>query len=344
MIATPDTDAARRAVASRRFSTIVSARASSSRTTRRDSSRIGSASSARAARSRCSRRGRVHDRRNRRDHRAADRPAEKRDVPDARPRGPRHPCGRRARSGAAADWRRSRGVRAAAVRRRDARARPGRREGRPRLLHARQSRRAVERHSHARSRRRWSTASPRPRGWPRSTAQASAPLAERIRALFLGRDRIGELLRRTLGADARSTRRRSPTRSPSRSTTSIARCAGDSAGSSGRLKRWDAIGLRAVLDACAVTDPPPLVRRALDAGRDRLREATLPPAAPGRLVLSSTKPRVASSGRTPARASSISATASSAVEFHSKMNTIGGDTIEMMHAGLAEAAERTSRS
>ena len=31
-----------------------------------------------------------------------------------------------------------------------------------------------------------------------------------------------------------------------------------------------------------------------------------------------------------------------AVEFHSKMNTIGGDTIEMVHAGLAEASRQTA--
>src|SRR5205823_2592642 len=28
-----------------------------------------------------------------------------------------------------------------------------------------------------------------------------------------------------------------------------------------------------------------------------------------------------------------------AIEFHSKMNTIGGDTVEMLHAGVKEAAQ-----
>ena len=45
-------------------------------------------------------------------------------------------------------------------------------------------------------------------------------------------------------ADAASTRRASPPTSPTRSTTSIARCGGDSAGSSARSRCWDAIGMR----------------------------------------------------------------------------------------------------
>ena len=171
--------------------------------------------------------------------------------------------------------------------------------------------------------------------------KTSAPLAERVRALFLGRDRVGELLRRTLGATLIY-------------AATIAEEIADSIDDVDRAMRWgfgwelgpfetwDAIGLRAVLDACAVTDPPPLVRRALDAGRDRLRDAALPPAAPGRLVLSSAK---AASGvmKKNAGASLVDlGDGVVAVEFHSKMNTIGGDTIEMVHAGLAEASRQTA--
>jgi len=171
--------------------------------------------------------------------------------------------------------------------------------------------------------------------------KASAPLAERVRAVFLGRDRIGELLRRTLGATLIY-------------AATIAEEIADSIDDVDRAMRWgfgwelgpfetwDAIGLRAVLDACAVTDPPPLVRRALDAGRDRLRDAALPPATPGRLVLSSAK---AARGviRKNAGASLIDlGDGVVAVELHSKMNTIGGDTIEMVHAGLAEASKQSA--
>jgi 3-hydroxyacyl-CoA dehydrogenase len=171
--------------------------------------------------------------------------------------------------------------------------------------------------------------------------KTSAPLAERLRALFLGRDRVGELLRRTLGATLIY-------------AATIAEEIADSIDDVDRAMRWgfgwelgpfetwDAIGLRVVLDACAVTDPPPLVRRALDSGRDRLREAALSPAAPGRLVLSSAK---AASGvmKKNAGASLVDlGDGVVAVELHSKMNTIGGDTIEMVHVGLAEASRQTA--
>ena len=171
--------------------------------------------------------------------------------------------------------------------------------------------------------------------------KAGATLAERMRALFLSRDRVGELLRRTLGA-----------------TLVYAATVADEIADSiddidramrwgfgwelGPFETWDAIGIRAVIEACAVADPPPLVRRVLESGRDRFRDVALPPAAPGRLVLSSAKA---------ARGVIKKNTGASlidlddgvlAVEFHSKMNTIGGDTIEMVHAGLAEASRQTA--
>src|SRR5262245_41557486 len=126
---------------------------------------------------------------------------------------------------------------------------------------------------------------------PRLSALEGKPgatLAERLRGLFLGRDRVGELLRRTLGATLVY-------------AATIADEVADSiddidramrwgfAWELGPFETWDAIGIRAVLDACGVTNPPPIVRRMLDAGRDRFREAALPPAAPGRLVLSSAR-------------------------------------------------------
>ena len=65
----------------------------------------------------------------------------------------------------------------------------------------------------------------------------------------------------------------------------------------------------------------------------------MPPAAADLQILRDREgSAAASSRRMPARASSTSATAS-CVEFHSKMNTIGGDTIEMLHAGVEEAAQ-----
>jgi 3-hydroxyacyl-CoA dehydrogenase len=170
-------------------------------------------------------------------------------------------------------------------------------------------------------------------------ATPGATTAERVRALFLGRDRAGDLLRRTLGA-----------------TLIYAATMADEVADSiddidramrwgfgwqlGPFETWDAIGLRAVLETCGVADPPPIVRRQLDAGRDRFRDAGLGPAAPGRLVLAAAR---AARGvvRKNAGASLIDlGDGVLALEFHSKMNTIGGDTIEMAHAALAEASKQ----
>ena len=103
----------------------------------------------------------------------------------------------------------------------------------------------------------------------------------------------------------------------------------------GPFETLDAIGVDRVVEACGVTDPPPLVREAM-AGPKRFRTGALPPAR--RAACSFARP-----GLTRAPSSSANAGASLvdlgdgvlAVEFHSKMNTIGGDTIEMLHAGVA---------
>ena len=155
-------------------------------------------------------------------------------------------------------------------------------------------------------------------------------------------DRVGEFLRATLGADAALRRARRARRSRTRSTTSIARCAGASAGSSGPFEIWDAIGLASVLDARCRG-----VRRAAARRRARCRPAANRfrdgrAAAGRRRTCRSCRAAQGSAARrphaTPAPASSISATACSRVEFHSKMNAIGGDTIEMLQAGVKEAA------
>ena len=88
------------------------------------------------------------------------------------------------------------------------------------------------------------------RASPRSTpARAIEDAGARMRALFLGEDKVGDFLRRTLGADAALHGARSRPTSRTASTTSIARCAGASAGSSGRSRSPTRSALRDVLDA-----------------------------------------------------------------------------------------------
>jgi len=80
-----------------------------------------------------------------------------------------------------------------------------------------------------------------------------------------------------------------------------------------------------------------MLAEALDAGNERVRPSPLEPRAPELMLL----------GRQKARRSPLKTNAGAsivdlgdgvlAVEFHSKMNTIGGDTLQMLTAGVAEA-------
>src|SRR4030095_4917453 len=71
---------------------------------------------------------------------------------------------------------------------------------------------------------------------------------------------------------------------------------------------------------------------------ERFRAATLPPAAPDLQILKSARDRQEVVRKTPGASLIDLGDGVLAVEFHSKMNAIGGDTIQMLHAGLKEAA------
>ena len=148
-------------------------------------------------------------------------------------------------------------------------------------------------------------------------ARATADMGARIRALFLGKDRAGDLLRRTLGPTLLYAARIAP---------DIA----DSPDDVDRAMRWgfgwdlgpfgtiDAIGVSDVLAACGGSGAPPLL------------------VAAGPLVRTGTTARRVV--KTNAGASLVDLGDDVlGVEFHSKLNTIGGDVIDMLHAGVAEA-------
>jgi 3-hydroxyacyl-CoA dehydrogenase len=164
-------------------------------------------------------------------------------------------------------------------------------------------------------------------------------VAERIRTLFGSTDKAGVFLRRTLAPTLVYTARVAP---------QIAHSIDDV----DRVLRWgfgwdlgpfellDTIGVRQIVDAWrhgTTEDVPPLLREALDAGRNCVRTAPLPPAAPGLQLLRSAKDR-SQVIRKNAGASLVDlGDGVLALEFHSKMNTIGGDTLDMLRAGVAEA-------
>src|SRR5215470_6370938 len=179
-----------------------------------------------------------------------------------------------------------------------------------------------------------------PRLAPLDAARSIEDVAERTRTLFLSRDNVGAFLRSTLGSLLLYTARVAP--DIAHSIDDVDRAMRWGFGwELGPFEIWDAIGIREVLaavDGASAGDPPPLVADLLKAGRNRFRDGSLPPPAPGLQLLKSARDRkqVVKSN---AGASLIDLNDGVlAVEFHSKMNTVGGDTIQMLDAGVKEAA------
>jgi 3-hydroxyacyl-CoA dehydrogenase len=156
---------------------------------------------------------------------------------------------------------------------------------------------------------------------------------ERVRTLFAAQDKAGRLLRDTLAPTLVYTANVTP---------SIARSADDV----DRVMRWgfgwelgpfeliDAIGVEKVIDAARAADPQ------LDTSFPQRtpRPGDVPPAAPDLQILRTAKER---SGVLKKNAGASLVDLDDGVlcvEFHSKMNAIGGDTIQMLQAGLREAS------
>jgi 3-hydroxyacyl-CoA dehydrogenase len=166
--------------------------------------------------------------------------------------------------------------------------------------------------------------------------------ADRIKKLFLGSDKVGRFLRQTLGAVLLYTARVTP--DIAHSIDDVDRAMRWGFGwDLGPFETWDAIGLREVLEACGASEAPPLVREALDGGRNRFRQNGLPPAAPELRILDTAKASRGVVKRNPGASLVDLGDGVLCVEFHSKMNAIGPDTGQMILAGIQEA-ERNFRA
>jgi 3-hydroxyacyl-CoA dehydrogenase len=189
----------------------------------------------------------------------------------------------------------------------------------------------------------------RPRQSPRlGSLDAAATIAdtgERIKKLFESKDKVGEFLRETLAPTLVYTARVTP---------DIAHSADDV----DRVLRWgfgwelgpfeiaDAIGIDRVLAVAREVSPelleggvPEIWQRARDAGRTRLRDGEVPPAAPDLQILRSAHERSKVVKKNAGASLVDLGDGVLCVEFHSKMNAIGGDTIQMLQAGVAEASK-----
>jgi 3-hydroxyacyl-CoA dehydrogenase len=172
-----------------------------------------------------------------------------------------------------------------------------------------------------------------------AAAAAIEDVGTRVRTLFAGTDRVGQFLREALAPTLVYAAGVAP---------EIAHSIDDV----DRVMRWgfgwelgpfelmDAIGPAAVVEAAkahGVATVPPLLADVLQRQPSVVRTGPLPPAGPGLLILTEAV-RQSKVVKKNAGASLVDlGDGVLAVQFHSKMNAIGGDTIQMLHAGVAEA-------
>ena len=165
-------------------------------------------------------------------------------------------------------------------------------------------------------------------------ATASMPdVRERVRALFAAQDKAGSLLRDTLA----------PTLVYAANVTPAIAYSADDVD---RVMRWgfgwelgpfeliDAIGVQNVIDAARKADPT------LDASllQRTPRPGDVPPAAPDLQILRTAKEQRGVLKKNAAASLVDLGDGVLCVEFHSKMNVVGGDTIQMLQAALREAS------
>jgi 3-hydroxyacyl-CoA dehydrogenase len=146
-------------------------------------------------------------------------------------------------------------------------------------------------------------------------AKSIADVGARVKALYFGQHRTGELLRETLGPTLLYADR-------------ISKDVAHSIDDIDRAMRWGFawdIGPFELMDAIGLESRP------------RYRTGALPPAAPDLLILQTAREQKKIVQSNDGASLVDLGDGVLCVEFHSKMNAIGGDTIAMLHAGVREA-------
>ena len=172
-------------------------------------------------------------------------------------------------------------------------------------------------------------------------------LGERVRSLFQARDTVGEFMRATLGRTLIYAAEVGA--SIAHTVDDVDRAMRWGFGwDQGPFELWDAIGVETVLEAGGGDDLSAAAREwaglpSRSGGEDRprrFRTAGMPPPGPDLQLLGMARQR----GQVVKRNAGASLVDLDdgvlAVEFHSKLNTIGGDTVGMLRGGVREAAER----
>lgn len=164
---------------------------------------------------------------------------------------------------------------------------------------------------------------------------------QRIRTLFRGADRVGEFLRATLAPTLAYAAEVAP--AIAHSIDDVDRAMRWGFGwELGPFELWDAIGVDAVLEAAGRKEPPALVRDLRSAsppvGAVRFREGAVPPRAPDLQLLRQAKDERPPVARNAGASLVDLGDGVLCLEFHSKMNALGGDTIAMLKTGVEEAS------
>lgn len=180
----------------------------------------------------------------------------------------------------------------------------------------------------------------RPRQEPRlpalDAARSIQDVGERIKALFLGADRVGAFLRRTLAPMLVYTARVAP--AIAHSIDDVDRAMRWGYGwDIGPFEIWDAVGAQAVREAAGDAARP-----GVGPEHGRFRNGLVPPAAPDLQILKSAKDRQVVVRRNAGASLIDLGDGALALEFHSKMNALGDDAIQMVHAGIKEATANFS--
>ena len=148
-------------------------------------------------------------------------------------------------------------------------------------------------------------------------AMSIADPRERVRTLFHGKDKVGQFLRETMAPALAYTAKVTPDIAASPADVD-------------RVMRWGfgwELGPFALIDAIAV-----------EASGAAARNSDGPAAPSDLLILTASKDRTAVVKKNAGASLVDLGDGVLCVEFHSKMNAIGGDTIEMLQAGVREAS------
>ena len=166
-------------------------------------------------------------------------------------------------------------------------------------------------------------------------------LSTRIRTLFTGKDRVGDFLRTTLTPLLIYSADVAPT--IAHSIDDIDRAMRWGFGwELGPFELWDAIGIETVLKTAGRSEHPPVLVQSLVKTSDKainFRQSQVEPAGPDLQLLRRAKDARPTVKKNQGASLIDLGDGVLGLEFHSKMNSIGGDTIDMMAKGVKEASQ-----